>query len=630
MRFQDDMAPYRQKFDAKAYWANKPLCTVCKKHKVKNGTTCYECKKEYMKKTTLEKEIELEKAERLDVASHSRPVSQKAKDIFRKYQQQAIDFSRRNRLLKYPAKATKIEFDLKLDECEEYFGKIQELAVTFPHKKILDSERKQEKLLKAEEEEELFNSRTTIIGKKLISTLDKLRLQAKKNFDEHGLNTLFLVIGEVKWKEQTVGRGSTDATKVQDYSAPLLLIPIELENTKEPYKATNLNINIDQDPVRVNPVLLSFIKQTLGLRTPTLPEDLLEISYSEIRNIFSDLKKIFKDKGIIIETSERVYIGQFSFHGQQIFEDLHKNEEKIIQHPFVYGVCSGDSFDAKSNESIKVDEDYNPDDFLNIKDDFTILDADSSQIITIKKIVSGEHMVIHGPPGTGKSQTIANVISNLLARDKTVLFVCEKQVALDVVYKRLAVEDEASIADLCLPLFRYASDKKKFAADIISSRNSLIREIREDRNSDLSEIIIERQKRIDFLKQYAEEVIKKIEPLGKNLYWIFGQLGNVSEKSKELSVSWKIKESPLKLSVKDIVNHKQALKELNPFISLLDEKSSCWNGLKKRHFSADFVARTTDVLKELKEHFVASSYNKDKVEYLSLENVLTTDILHSR
>jgi len=39
------MSPYRKKFDAKAYWATKPLCTICNKHKVKNGTICYECKK---------------------------------------------------------------------------------------------------------------------------------------------------------------------------------------------------------------------------------------------------------------------------------------------------------------------------------------------------------------------------------------------------------------------------------------------------------------------------------------------------------------------------------------------------------------------------------------------------------
>ena len=55
------MVIYRRKFDAKRYWANKPVCTVCKNHKVKNGIICSECKKESMKKTTLENEIELEK-----------------------------------------------------------------------------------------------------------------------------------------------------------------------------------------------------------------------------------------------------------------------------------------------------------------------------------------------------------------------------------------------------------------------------------------------------------------------------------------------------------------------------------------------------------------------------------------
>ena len=43
------MSPYRSKFDAKRYWATKPLCTVCKKHKVKQGTVCSECKAEAMK-----------------------------------------------------------------------------------------------------------------------------------------------------------------------------------------------------------------------------------------------------------------------------------------------------------------------------------------------------------------------------------------------------------------------------------------------------------------------------------------------------------------------------------------------------------------------------------------------------
>lgn len=49
------MVYYRKKFDAKAYWARKPLCTVCKEHKVKEGTICSECKKQAMKQ---QREIE--------------------------------------------------------------------------------------------------------------------------------------------------------------------------------------------------------------------------------------------------------------------------------------------------------------------------------------------------------------------------------------------------------------------------------------------------------------------------------------------------------------------------------------------------------------------------------------------
>ena len=48
-----------------------------------------------------------------------------------------------------------------------------------------------------------------------------------------------------------------------------------------------------------------------------------------------------------------------------------------------------------------------------------------------------EGLVIHGPPGTGKSQTIANIIGDHLARGQRVLFVCDKRTALDVVQNRL-------------------------------------------------------------------------------------------------------------------------------------------------------------------------------------------------
>src|SRR4051794_26056730 len=61
----------------------------------------------------------------------------------------------------------------------------------------------------------------------------------------------------------------------------------------------------------------------------------------------------------------------------------------------------------------------------------------------------GKDFVLVGPPGTGKSQTIANLIAQCLAERKTVLFVSEKIAALDVVYRRLR---EVELGEFCLEL----------------------------------------------------------------------------------------------------------------------------------------------------------------------------------
>ncbi len=68
---------------------------------------------------------------------------------------------------------------------------------------------------------------------------------------------------------------------------------------------------------------------------------------------------------------------------------------------------------------------------------FNILDLDASQEEVIHSVDSRKGIVVHGPPGTGKSQTIVNLVSNALAKNERILVVCQKRAALDVVYQRL-------------------------------------------------------------------------------------------------------------------------------------------------------------------------------------------------
>lgn len=563
-------------------------------------------------------------------------VTAKTIEVFRRYKQSAIDFSRRNRLLKYPLKASKIEFNIPLEECSSYFGNIEDLNVSFDHKKILKEEEQDDLFLEIEQSDKKtreikYDTKTSPRGKKLISFLERMRLQSKKSFDEHGLHTLFIAFGEVCWKERTVGRGSTDAVKQQDYIAPLLLVPVSLENEKDPYKATILSVDTNQHPAQINPVLLLFIKENFELRLPKIPEtaeEILAMPFLEVRKILSEIQEIFKEKGIPVDFTEKVYLGQFSFHGQQIYEDLNKNQDEILKHDFINSVCGGESFHQDNSDLVTIDdEEFNPDDFLNKEEDFTILDADGSQIQAIRKIVSGDHMVIHGPPGTGKSQTIANVISNLLARKKKVLFVCEKQVALDVVYKRLSYDIdgkrlEASIGDLCLPLFNYTHDKKSFSSDILDSRDSVVSILRKNKGADLETKLKLRQKKIDSLKSYGTLLTTPVAPLNKNIYWIFGELAKVNDKSKEVVLSWKGK-SPLGFTLDDYQQAEFLIRETNNLIGLFSEES-IWRSVARKHYSVDFSQRVIEALKETKECLLSLDKVTDVSSFKNLKAIKET------
>lgn len=429
----------------------------------------------------------------------------------RYYQNKAIDFSKRNRLLKYPSKASSVEFDLNLEECQKFFGTMSELKIELLHREILkqDPENIQDKKLfdKEEEVEELFPlPKTNVTGKKLIAQLDKLRLKAKNNFDSHGLHTLFLAVGEIRWKEELAGRGSTEAVSEYDYCSPLILIPVEIKNQKLPQKRTIVTLNDELYDIQINPVLKLFIQQELELRFPTLPDDFSDFSWEEIPTLLKKVENIFEEKKINCSTSTKIRLGQFTFHGQQIYEDLTRNEKEIIRHEFVSSLC-GDSQIIQSNpDGLSAEDEDGVDDFLTEEEDYTILDADESQLRSIRAVIGGKHLVVHGPPGTGKSQTIANLIANLLARGKKVLFVCEKQVALDVVYNRLKTKG-ADVSDLCLPLFQYTTDKKLFAKSILDSRARIMSALKTVSNDSINEKLSRRKERIDILKKYADSLL---------------------------------------------------------------------------------------------------------------------------
>ena len=147
------------------------------------------------------------------------------------------------------------------------------------------------------------------------------------------------------------------------------------------------------------------------------------IEHLQPQNAISDKS----DWNIISE----IYLSTFSFKKLVIYNDLNMNNwsgntlkkiDGLLFNPEPRGIDTYEPYDLD-----KIDSD-------NL---YQVLDADSSQMEVIEVIKKSNNLVVEGPPGTGKSQTIVNLIAELMAQKKSVLFVSEKMAALEVVKSRL-------------------------------------------------------------------------------------------------------------------------------------------------------------------------------------------------
>ena len=147
--------------------------------------------------------------------------------------------------------------------------------------------------------------------------------------------------------------------------------------------------------------------------------------------------------------------------------------------------------DPDAQESLGADEDAPPSP-ESPEHDYSVLDADSSQRNAIDAVLAGRSLVIHGPPGTGKSQTIANLIAALVARGRKVLFVAEKRAAIDAVLSRLK---GASLGEVVLDIHEGTKDRLRIAKDLGDSMDEAQRTPAPD-TGDLHRRLVDRHRRL--------------------------------------------------------------------------------------------------------------------------------------
>jgi len=321
--------------------------------------------------------------------------------------------------------------------------------------------------------------------------------QARSVFEEQGYSVLFLALGFLEWKE------SPDATEVR--KAPLLLVPVELERAGV---QKSFRLKWTGEEVFSN-VSLSEKLKDIGVFLPSfqMPEE-----KSEVETYFDAVVETIK-KMIGWRVLSDLYLDFFSFTKFVMYKDLDPkswpSESELVDHALLKAVMEPSELNAKNEGFLPEDVDHK----LAMKDLFHVMDADPFQVAVLEDIKSGFNLVVEGPPGTGKSQTIANAIAELLAAGKTVLFVSEKMAALEVVKNRL---DHVGLGQFCLEIHSRKASKKDLLKELeLSIQNPA------PKGSTQTDSIEEIESLRKELNEYARGLREPVGKLGRSPFGLF-------------------------------------------------------------------------------------------------------------
>ena len=278
---------------------------------------------------------------------------------------------------------------------------------------------------------------------------------AETGLEEGGANTLFLVFGFLQWRE--------DKNSEVSHLAPILLIPVTLSRQSV---RSGFRLKRHDDDAIVNPTLLQKLQKDFRLTLPSF-----EVLPTDEKGL--DVKKIFQTFRLKVsemagwEVKEDVHLGIFSFTKYLMWKDLQDRQKQLQENPVVAHLINNPgkvfAHDDPDLELQNLDSRYKPQDL------FVPMLSDSSQLRAICVAGEGANLVLEGPPGTGKSQTITNLICHLLATGKTVLFVSEKMAALEVVHRRL---NSIGLGPFCLELHSSKASKLEVISQLGESLQS--------------------------------------------------------------------------------------------------------------------------------------------------------------
>jgi very-short-patch-repair endonuclease len=347
---------------------------------------------------------------------------------------------------------------------------------------------------------------TDFADRQLDARLIRLSRNAKEAETDHGVTTLFAAFGFLRWFDQP------EAT--EEVLSPLLLVPVRLE--RESVEAP-FTLRASEEDVLANHCLAELMANEFKIKLPSSTEVPLD---ADNAGCFAAYVQAVQERirpfprWSVVETAA---IGVFNFQKLAMWEDLGRNAGRIQLHPLCRLIAGDAAAHRPPPANLPAANDL--DRLVPIEASTHILDADSSQHEAIEAVKAGADVVIDGPPGTGKSQTIANIIAETLHAGKTVLFVSAKIAALEVVKRRL---DQCGLGDFCLELYSHKASKKEVVAEL-----GRCLDLKPTGAPDMAPLFAELGASRAQLNDFVRELHEVRQPLGWSAYRVHGELARI-------------------------------------------------------------------------------------------------------
>lgn len=295
---------------------------------------------------------------------------------------------------------------------------------------------------------------TVIEGDAFDKTMTGIYRKDKTFLEESGTNSLYLAVGFLRWQ--------SDEDKKY---APIFLYPVTL--TKKSAASDKYTVKLIEDEIRINTTLLEYLYQEFGIDLRGL-QNISELNGETMSAVIGRIRREIIDRKSW-DITDDIYLTSLSFANYLMWKDVREKLDTFKSSKIIAGLLD-------SGKTVFTKEDYalselTSDNSYEEGGIYLPISADSSQYSAIVDSLS-KSFVLHGPPGTGKSQTICNIIANNILKGKRVLFVAEKTAALSVVRKRL---EDIGLAPFCLELHSNKNNKNdvvKKLSDTMSLRES--------------------------------------------------------------------------------------------------------------------------------------------------------------